>query len=164
MGLKLLPCVAPVWAATGHLQTVLGHLLPSPRLASMGERVEVRLPDGDRLVGFYLAGRSGTAVSLFHGLTGNTDADYFHRTAHLCLQQGHSVFMFNHRGCGEGAGLATRPYHSGRAEDLSAAVEFARAKLPSHRHLAIGFSLSGNALLLLLSGSAVGQSRTAESA
>jgi predicted alpha/beta-fold hydrolase len=104
------------------------------------------------MVGFYLKGKSDTAVSLFHGLSGNADADYFHRTAQVCLDQGHSVFMFNHRGCGEGTGLAKHPYHSGRAEDLSAALDFARAKMPGARHLAIGFSLSGNALLLLMSG------------
>jgi predicted alpha/beta-fold hydrolase len=141
-----------MWARSGHAQTLLGHLIPSPRISVRGERIEVPLPDGDRLVGFYFAGKSGLAVALFHGLSGTSDADYFHRTAKLCFDRGHSVFMFNHRGCGAGAGLAIHPYHSGRAEDLSAALEFARKKEPGSRQVAIGFSLSGNALLLLLSG------------
>lgn len=150
--MDLEPCVAPRWARSGHAQTVFGHLLPSPKLSAKGERFEVALPDGDRIVGFFIRGKSETSVSLFHGLSGNSDVDYFHRTAQVCLDQGHSVFLFNHRGCGEGAGLAKHPYHSGRAEDISAALDAARARRPGDRHLAIGFSLSGNALLLLMSG------------
>jgi hypothetical protein len=103
-------------------------------------------------VGFFLEGTSDTCVYLFHGLSGTTDADYIQRTARVSQSLGHSVFMVNHRGCGAGAGLARRPYHSGRAEDLSAALEFGKGLQPRHRQLAIGFSLSGNALLLLLSG------------
>ena len=152
MKLELQPCLPPFWAASGHAQTILGHLIPSESLSKKGERIEVPLGDGDRLVGFYLEGRSGTAVSLFHGLSGSSDADYIQRTAQVCLNQGHSVFMFNHRGCGEGVGLASHPYHSGRAEDLSSAIVYAKGRLPQHRHFAVGFSLSGNALLLLLSG------------
>ena len=152
MNLILETCTPPVWAASGHAQTILGHLIPSKKLRDPGERVEVPLGDGDRLIGFYLEGKSGTAVSLFHGLSGSSDADYIQRTAQVCLDQGHSVFMFNHRGCGDGVGLASHPYHSGRAEDLSSAIAVARARLPQHRHYAVGFSLSGNALLLLLSG------------
>src|SRR5579872_1060681 len=75
-----------------------------------------------------------------------------HRTAILALKRGYMVYAFNHRGCGLGAGLARHPYHSGRAEDLSAAIAFGRSQHPRARHVAIGFSLSANALLLLLGG------------
>ena len=75
------------------------------------------------------------------------------RTAKVSLDQGHAVMLVNHRGCGRGRAIAHRnPYHSGRAEDLSAAITFGRKRRPDDRHVAIGFSLSGNALLLLLSG------------
>ncbi|MEQ1876552.1 MAG: alpha/beta fold hydrolase [Bdellovibrionia bacterium] len=152
MSIQLEPCVPPVWALTGHSQTLLGHLIPSELLLDKGKRVEVELGDGDRLVGRFLEGKSKTIVYFFHGLAGNTDAAYMHRSARVAQSLGHSVFLFNHRGCGEGAGLATQPYHSGRAEDVSKAIEFGRAQFPKHRHLAVGFSLSGNALLLLLTG------------
>ncbi len=152
MNLRLDPCIPPLWAPGGHAQTILGHFLPSPALASKGKRIEIRMPDGDKLVGFVLAGTSSTVVYLFHGLSGSTDSTYIHRTALVAQAQGHTVIMLNHRGCGEGLGLAKLPYHSGRAEDLSAAIDFGRKKFPRHKHLAIGFSLSGNALLLLLTG------------
>jgi predicted alpha/beta-fold hydrolase len=56
----------------------------------------------------------------------------------------------NHRGCGEGRGLARNPYHSGSSEDLGAAFAQARERHPELRQLAVGFSLSANALLLNL--------------
>lgn len=152
MQLKLEPCVPPPWAPNGHAQTILGHVLPSPLLPDKGKRIEIPLSDGDRLVGFVLEGSSGIVVYLFHGLSGSTDATYIHRTARIARAQGHSVVMVNHRGCGEGAGMAKKPYHSGRGEDISAAIEFGQTLFPRRRQLAIGFSLSGNALLLLLAG------------
>jgi len=150
--LDLEPCVPPVWAPPGHPQTVLGHLLPSKMLKSPGRRIEFALPDGDRLVGFLTEGKSKTLVYLFHGLGGSTDATYMHRTARVALAQGHSVFMVNHRNCGAGQRLARGPYHSGRGEDIGSAIAEGRKMFPHYQHLAIGFSLSANALLLLLSG------------
>ena len=150
--LKLEPCQPPKWAATAHAQTILGHLLPSPRLSFKGQRIEVPLIDGDVLVGFIQEGTSNTVVYIFHGLAGSTDSTYMHRTSALAQKLGHTVIMVNHRGCGEGAGLAKGPYHSGRAEDLSAVIEVGRKIYPNKRHIAIGFSMSGNALLLLLGG------------
>ncbi|HEX4923169.1 MAG TPA: alpha/beta fold hydrolase [Bdellovibrionales bacterium] len=150
--LQLEPCEPPPWARSGHAQTVFGHFLPSPMLRDLGERVTLELPDGDRLVAYYRAGLSGKTVYLFHGLSGSTEADYIHRTAILARAHGHSVYLANHRGCGPGAGFAKHPYHSGRAEDLSAVIAHGRTREPGNTHLAIGFSLSGNALLLLMSG------------
>jgi len=121
-------------------------------LESAGRRIEVPLPDGDRLVAFHHEGSSGTVVYLFHGLGGSVSADYMHRTARVCRALGHAVIRVNHRGCGEGLGSARGIYHSGRAEDLSETIALGRRMHPGARHIAIGFSLSGNALLLLLSG------------
>ena len=150
--MKLEACVPPLWARSGHSQTLLGHLIPSPRLSAGGERVEIPLPDGDRLIGRFFGGESKTVVYFFHGLGGHTDADYMHRSAKVAQKLGHSVFLMNHRGCGEGRGFAKNPYHSGRGEDLSSVIAHGRSRFPKHRHLAVGFSLSGNALLVLLAG------------
>lgn len=144
------PCLPPFWARTGHLQTILGHLLPSPSLLEKGEVLSVTLEnDCERIHTTYLKGDSRVVVYLFHGLGGSAEATYMQRTALVARSFGHHVFVNNHRGCGEGVGLATEPYHSGRAEDLSKVIAFGRKKLPDHHHIAIGFSLSANALLLL---------------
>lgn len=150
--LKLTPCEPPIWARGGHKQTILGHLLPSPTLDSKGDRIELTHADGDRTVAYVLRGTSNIVVYLFHGLTGSVDSTYIHRTARIARKLDHTVVMMNHRGCGEGAGLARHPYHSGRAEDLSTAIKWGREKFPKARHVAVGFSLSANALLLLMGG------------
>lgn len=149
---QLEPCLPPNWARSGHAQTILGHLLPSPKLSHKGKRVEISVDNGDKLIGFVQEGTTSTVVYIFHGLSGSSDSTYIHRTAIMAQKLGHTVFLLNHRGCGEGVGLAKGPYHSGRAEDLSAAIEAGRKMFPRHRHVAIGFSMSANALLLLQSG------------
>jgi predicted alpha/beta-fold hydrolase len=144
------PCRPPFWASTGHLQTILGHLLPSPVLLEKGEELNVTLEkESERIHTTYIKGETSVVVYLFHGLGGSADATYMQRTAMVARSFKHHVFINNHRGCGEGVGLATEPYHSGRAEDLSQVIAFGRKMLPNHQHIAIGFSLSANALLLL---------------
>ena len=148
----LIPCTPPFWAKTGHAQTILGHFLPSPKITERDESISILLPDGDTLVAHHFPGTSGTVVYLFHGLGGESHGTYMQRTALLARSLGHSVIMANHRGCGAGRGLARQPYHSGRAEDLSAVIAEGRKLYPRAVHLAIGFSLSANALLLLAAG------------
>jgi predicted alpha/beta-fold hydrolase len=151
---RIQPCVPPVWATTGHRQTLFGHLLPSTQISrERGENLKIALPqEKEFLASTYLPGTSNTVVYLFHGLGGTSDQAYMLRTARIARELGHHVFLNNHRGCGAGVGLAQEPYHSGRAEDLSSAIEYGRTKLPNHHHIAIGFSLSANALLLLCAG------------
>ncbi|HEX6885425.1 MAG TPA: alpha/beta fold hydrolase [Planctomycetota bacterium] len=95
-----------------------------------------------------LPGASGVRVHLFHGLSGDADADYVRRTAAVLRERGHEVWAANHRGCGAGRGLARGPYHSGSSADLAAVLASSHAEAPDRVHVAIGFSLSGNALLL----------------
>jgi predicted alpha/beta-fold hydrolase len=147
------PCRPPFWARSGHLQTILGHLLPSSGLLEKGEELSVTLEnERERIHTTYVKGESSIVVYLFHGLGGSAEATYMQRTALVARSLGHHVFINNHRGCGKGVGLATGPYHSGRAEDLSKVIAFGRKMFPDHRHIAVGFSLSANALLLLSAG------------
>ncbi|HXH76612.1 MAG TPA: alpha/beta fold hydrolase [Bacteriovoracaceae bacterium] len=151
--LRIPPCLPPIWASTGHLQTILGNLLGSPALNEKGIKLNVTLDkEEERIQTIYLKGENKTVVYLFHGLAGTADAAYMQRTAIECRKLGYHVFLNNHRGCGEGMGLAFEPYHSGRAEDLSSVIAYGRKMLPDHHHVAVGFSLSANALLLLAAG------------
>jgi len=145
-------CRPPWWAASGHAQTIAAHLLPSsapsvrahPRL----QRREIELAGGDRLVAFEVAGASGVRAVLMHGLSGDVDSDYMRRAAERLLARGHGVWAVNHRGCGDGAGLARKPYHSGSSDDLRAVLAASRALAPGLRQVVIGFSMSGNIALL----------------
>lgn len=105
--------------------------------------------DTERISTTYLKGKTDFVIYLFHGLGGTSDASYMQRSALKMKNLGHHVFLNNHRGCGNGAGLASEPYHSGRADDLSKVIAFGKEKFPQLKHIAIGFSLSANALLLL---------------
>jgi predicted alpha/beta-fold hydrolase len=149
--LKLSPCVPGLLTRGGHTQTILGHLLPSSfqTKPDEGTRIEISVSDGDRLVARHI---SGTVLYLFHGLGSSISAGYMRRIAALGKKLGFDIYLVNHRGCGEGRGLAGKPYHSGRADDLGAAIALGREKHPGKHHIAIGFSLSANALLLLVSG------------
>ncbi len=144
-------CEPPVWADSGHLQTLFGYFLPSPKLkASHGKTHFISLKDGDQLKSEYFSGNSQSLVLLFHGLNGSTQSNYMERTAKVALDLGHSVALINHRDCGSGLGLARNPYHSGRGEDVSDVVAYYRSVFPNKRMVAMGFSLGANALLNLV--------------
>lgn len=150
--IELLPCKAPFWANSGHSQTLWGHFLKSPTLLQLGSLNKVDLPDGDRLFCYITEGHTDTVVALFHGLSGDVQSDYMQRTALLCQQLGHTFVLVNHRGAGEGFLEARHPYHSGRAEDMSAVLGFLRGKFSNKKLIAIGYSMSANILLTLLGG------------
>jgi predicted alpha/beta-fold hydrolase len=146
------PCVPPVWANGGHLQTMLGHLIGSIAFKKVGITHHIPLEsEAEKLHATFYPGSIPSIVYVFHGLGGDANADYMKRTAKLAHELGFAVMLVNHRGCGQGKGLAKESYHSGRGEDLSSAIEYGRTQFPKHRHIAIGFSLSANALLLLAS-------------
>ena len=145
-----LPCRAPWWAASGHLQTILGNYLPGPSPAFPSVPFGIDLPDGDHLAGRHYPGETDVLMLVFHGLGGDDQAHYVRRTIALARSLGHHVWTVNHRGCGEGRGLAKRPYHSGSGDDLGSAFAAAREHHPGLRQLAVAYSLSANALLLNL--------------
>jgi len=147
-----LPCRAPWWAGSGHLQTILGNYLPGEPPDHPSVPFRLPLPDGDQLAGRHYPGETDVLMLVFHGLGGDDQAHYVRRTVALARRQGHHVWTLNHRGCGSGRGLAKRPYHSGSGDDLGAAFAAARERHPGLRQLAVGYSLSANALLLNLGG------------
>jgi hypothetical protein len=146
------PCRAPWWAAGGHLQTILGNYLPGESPDHPCAPFRLPLPDGDQLTGHHYPGETETLVLVFHGLGGDDQAHYVRRTVTLARKLGHHVWTVNHRGCGDGRGLAKQPYHSGSGDDLGAAFAAARERHPQLRQLAVAYSLSANALLLNLGG------------
>lgn len=146
------PCVPPLWARGGHQQTIAGHILPVS-CARIGKdsgyaRREVELADGERLVAFTREGSSDVLVLLMHGLSGDANAEYMRLTADALIRAGHGVWAVNHRGCGEGRGLAGKPYHSGKTDDLEAVLSACRQNAPHKRIVVAGFSMSGNLALL----------------
>lgn len=149
--LPLIPCEAPIWARNGHAQTILAEMLPYPMLKMKGAKVLLKLPDGDQLACRFIDNDSPTIVVLFHGLAGDIKSSYMQRMAKELQRDGYSVFLMNHRNCGEGKGLSKKVYHCGRSEDLAFTIYQLRQRYPGKRIVAMGFSMSANALLLLMS-------------
>lgn len=145
-----LPCRPPRWAASGYVQTILGNYWPTPQQQRPFRHLEVQLPDGDRLLVRSFVGGSKGVLCVFHGLGGHDDRPYVRRVLELGWARQLEVWTVNHRGCGSGRGLARGTYHSGVASDLGAVFALARKLRPQTRLLAVGFSLSANALLLNL--------------
>jgi uncharacterized protein len=158
-------CRAPLWARGGQAQTLLGYFLPTPGEALDEEqpgvtRAEVQVADdggGDRVVVFsagpFAAPANevweGVTVHLFHGLAGSSESNYMRLAARTLRARGARVRLFNHRGQGAGEGLAHGIYHSGSWPDLFASIAEARAtEARPTVHIAVGFSLSANTLLL----------------
>jgi hypothetical protein len=145
----LLPCTPPLWARGGHLQTLAAQYAPFTEPSLAWEPVHLDLGDGDALALRVLPGDSGVLVHLFHGLGGSVDGHYMKRAAALFHRQGHAVIAANHRGAGEGAGLAKGIYHSGATADMAAVLRLGRERFPGLTQVAVGFSISANILLLL---------------
>lgn len=145
-----LACEPPLWARGAHLQTIAAQFLPSPTPELPWARRILDLGDGDRLALRYLEGTTGVSVILFHGLGGSVNGHYMRRASALLHARGHAVLAVNHRGAGEGKGLALEPYHSGSTRDLAAVLAMARELFPGQLQIAVGFSISANMLLLLL--------------
>jgi predicted alpha/beta-fold hydrolase len=121
-------------------------------------RLLIELPDtvkwarNDKMVGLAALHPSPYVFHLFHGLGGSSQSRSMIEARHaLHNELKHSVIRWNHRGQGEGAGLARGIYFSGAIHDAAAAIRFGRERWPDRKHIAVGFSLSGNLVLQVLS-------------
>jgi len=144
------PFLAPWWARGPHAQTILSHLWPDATLPIQGELMRLEREAGESMALRVEEGHHPVTLYLFHGLGGHARSSYMCRAAALGRARGWTVVAANHRGAGEGRGLARKPYHSGATADMAAVLAWGRERWPNHRHLAVGFSLSANVLLLLL--------------
>lgn len=139
---------------SGHAQTLAGFLLPRDRTRETARQHIVALPDGDRIVlhddspaNWQPGDRT---VLLIHGLAGCHASPYLVRIARKLIARKIRTFRMDLRGCGAGAALARFPYHSGRSEDASAALELIASICPDSPTSLVGFSLGGNITLKLL--------------
>lgn len=138
---------------SGHLQTLAAFASPKADGRST-RRHFVQLDDGDQVVlhddcpvGWP---SDGPVVLLVHGLSGSHASSYMVRVGRRLYNCGIRTFRMDLRTCGAGAGLARLPYHSGRSEDVRAAMSRIQALCPDSPLGLLGFSLGGNMVLKLL--------------
>ncbi len=151
LDLKLKPFTPLFRLATGHTQTVLGHIVPSRLGQFKLTEFVLRLPDGDELLLEYIDNNSKYTISIYHGLAGDSKSDYIQRSAILAQSQGWNIILVNHRGASNKA-ISKRTYHSGRGEDADAVLKWSNEKFKGTRQIALGFSMSGSILLNLVTG------------
>ncbi len=137
----------PLFLRNGHLQTILGALLPRRfRNEVLAERLE--LPDGDFLdLDWVKAGHRRLAV-ISHGLEGSSKNRDIRGLSAALNKAGWDTLAWNFRGCSGELNRCLRFYHSGETGDLSAVLSHAAG---SYSSLAlVGFSLGGNMILKYL--------------
>ncbi len=114
----------------------------------------VDLSDGDQVVlhdDQPPTWRAGDRTALLvHGLCGSHRSGYLVRIAEKLNAAGVRTFRLDMRGCGAGRALARHPYHSGRSEDLAAALTAIADWCPGSPTALVAFSLGANAALKLL--------------
>jgi predicted alpha/beta-fold hydrolase len=136
-----------------HVQTVLGNLLPGPRLTHPTRARIIHLADGDRLVlhdSIPRRWRPGDRIALLvHGLGGSHRSRHLRSLARLLLPQGFRVVRIDLRGTGKGLPLARHGYHGGCSGDVRAAAAAIQGWSPTSPLALIGVSLGGNIALKL---------------
>jgi predicted alpha/beta-fold hydrolase len=138
---------APRLLQGGHVQTLLGALLPAPA-APLPAADTLELADGDCLHLGWWRGGCRRLLILCHGLEGSLRATYIRGMAAAAVRTGWDVLAWNYRDCGGLPNRLPRSYHSGESGDLRAVVEHAA---PAYESLAlVGFSLGGNLVLKYL--------------
>jgi hypothetical protein len=135
----------------GHAQTLLCYLFGGARYPYQATQRIVDLPDGDQIVlhdDCPDSWRTGDpAALLIHGLAGCHRSAYMVRAAVRLGQAGVRTFRMDMRGCGAGFLLAIHPMHSGRTEDVDAALVEVARWCPGSPITLIGYSLGGNLAL-----------------
>jgi uncharacterized protein len=138
------------WLRGPHAQTLAPFLFAlRPALPWREERLE--LPDGDFVDLAHLDGGDTDArVCLFHGLEGNIRSHYIGGLAAALQARGMAVTLMHMRGCSGEPNRLPRAYHSGDTADMAYLFATLARREPCRALAAVGFSLSGNALLKYL--------------
>lgn len=140
----------------GHAQTIVGAYWRGgerPQLADTHRyrRLQVDLPDGDRLI-VHEDQRtdcdSTRTALLVHGLGGCHRSLYVSRLAHKLWDRGWRTLRMDMRGFGAGSLEARHHTHAGRWQDVASVIE--ATLVPQSSLAVVGFSMGANQLLKLL--------------
>jgi predicted alpha/beta-fold hydrolase len=135
-----------------HLQTLLAPFL-SFNSSIPSEQKIVSLACGDRIsleISTPKAWKKqDPTVVLVHGLCSSHKSAYVSRLTKSLNSLDIRVVRFNMRCCGSGWGLAKRPYHAGRSDDLFQCIKLLKSEYPESKHTLIGWSLGANIVLKL---------------
>jgi len=157
MAFESSPFRPAAWASGPHAQTLLGRFL-RPSVGPKYQRERIETPDGDFLDLDWApeVDPSGPIALILHGLEGSSDRGNVRNVCRALMARGVNPVVLNFRGCGGEPNRLPRFYHSGETGDPRLVLSRIRARHPSRRLGAVGFSLGGNVLLKLLGEDAHG--------
>jgi predicted alpha/beta-fold hydrolase len=153
------PFVPPRFLRNGHLQTIVGNLLPRtyslPKAESQLIEVEHPTSCGASFVLCHCHWQPAEVRSqrltmiIVHGLEGSSSSRYVLGNSARALAAGCNVVRMNMRSCGDGEQYSPSIYHAGRSEDVAIVMaELARTYLIRSFAL-VGYSMGGNLVLKL---------------
>ncbi len=139
----------PLWGFSGPLaQTIGGFYWPRPADVRPTSNHRLALRDGDRLMLHESRPHSWQAgdpmVLLIHGMAGSWQSSYMIRLCRRFWERGVLVVRMNQRGSGPGFGLARKPGHCGRSDDVRQVVAWMEKRHPASPQGIIGISMGGN--------------------
>lgn len=154
------PFVPRRFLSNGHLQTIVGsvlprtHSLPEPEI----QLIEVEAATSARPASFVLCHchwqptevrSERLTMVIVHGLEGSSSSPYVLGNSSRAWKAGCNVVRMNMRSCGAGQDLSPTIYHAGRSEDVAVVMaEMARTHLIRSFAL-VGYSMGGNLVLKL---------------
>jgi uncharacterized protein len=139
----------------GQMQTIIGHFSNPLKKVRNTKTQFFQLDENDRTIlqrniPDSIKADSPIIVTL-HGLGGSSESAYNIRITQKLNNLGYEVLRFNHRGCGPNARkLAKEIFHAGQIDDIYKTLELLKNEDPNRGVLLVGFSLSANALLMML--------------
>jgi predicted alpha/beta-fold hydrolase len=153
------PFVPPPFLRNGHLQTIVGTILPRifslPKPETQLIEVEAVTSCGASFVLCHCHWQAAEVRSerltmiIVHGLEGSSSSRYVLGNSARAWAAGCNVVRMNMRSCGDGEEFSPSIYHAGRSEDVAIVMaELARTSLIRSFAL-VGYSMGGNLVLKL---------------
>ena len=129
---------------SGHINTMYSSLFRRTKSLSF-KRKRINTADDDFFDLDLLENGEDKIVLLCHGLEGSSASKYIQATAALLSKNGYAIAAMNYRFCSGEINKQLITYHSGRTEDMHAAIH---TVLPKYKAVyLVGFSLGGNLVL-----------------
>ena len=146
------------WLTNGHLQTVVGNLLPRSHHLPVPEivMVEVAPAHGNQISSQVRCEchwqphpdrRQRPTVLILHGLEGSSRSQYVLGNSAKFFRAGCNVVRMNMRNCGDTERFTPTLYHSGMSGDVGAVVQFFLQREGLTSLSLMGYSMGGNLVL-----------------
>ena len=155
---RMRPFVPPPFLRSGHLQTIVGNVLPRMYSLPEPERQLIEVEPASPGASFVLCHchwqpaevrSQRLTMIIVHGLEGSSSSRYVLGNSARALAAGCNVVRMNMRSCGDGEEFSPSIYHAGRSEDVAIVMAELARKHFIRSFALVGYSMGGNLVLKL---------------